>query len=78
MTVHISARIAWHMDGWNGCVCKDPRSNTYCVGNYSYPGTLIREKRDLPWEEEVAAGPARRSKAGRPASTASMPLALTV
>lgn len=66
MTVHISARIAWHMDGWNGCVCKDPRSNTYCVGNYSYPGTLIREKRDLPWEEEVAGRPCASIEGGPP------------
>jgi hypothetical protein len=38
------------MDGWNGHVCRDPASNVYCVGNYSYPGALIREKRDLDWE----------------------------
>ena len=24
MTVHLSARLAWHMDGWNGHVCANP------------------------------------------------------
>jgi hypothetical protein len=38
------------MDGWNGRICRDPASNVYCVGNDSYPGPLIREKRDLDWE----------------------------
>tara|TARA_R110000868_G_scaffold409926_4_gene696573 strand:- start:11957 stop:15601 length:3645 start_codon:yes stop_codon:yes gene_type:complete len=54
MTAHISARIAWHQDGWNGRVCQDPASNVYCVGRHSYPGELIREKRDLAYEKENA------------------------
>src|SRR2546421_2615032 len=54
MTVHLSARIAWHMDGWNGRVCQQPSANTYCVGSHSYPGDAIRDKRDLPWEVEHA------------------------
>lgn len=54
MTVHISARVAWHNDGWNGCVCKNPAANTYCVGAQSYPGQLISEKRSLEWENQVS------------------------
>ena len=27
MTVHISARLAWHQDGWNGRICDDPAAN---------------------------------------------------
>ncbi len=23
MTIHVSARIAWHMDGWNGRIGRD-------------------------------------------------------
>lgn len=53
MTVHLSARIAWHMDGWNGRVCKEPSTNTYCVGTHSYPGTAIKDTRDLPWEMQA-------------------------
>lgn len=37
MTTHITARIAWHDDGWNGRVCAKPEQNTYCVGLRSYP-----------------------------------------
>ena len=50
MVMHISARVAWHMDGWNGHVCQRPASNTYCVGSASYPGELIAEHRNLTWE----------------------------
>jgi len=50
MTVHLSARIAWHMDGWNGRICQQPSANTYCVGLHSFPGDAIRDHRDLSWE----------------------------
>lgn len=54
MTTHVSARIAWHMNGWNGHICHNPSHNTYCVGRYSYPGEMIRERRDLLWEQANA------------------------
>ncbi|HQG49250.1 MAG TPA: hypothetical protein PK373_09190, partial [Sedimentisphaerales bacterium] len=50
MSTHISARIAWHHDGWNGRICRDPGANTFCVGAQSYPGQYIAEKRSLDWE----------------------------
>lgn len=52
MTTHLTARLAWHDNGWNGRICKNPKANTYCVGPRSYPGTEIAEKRDLAWEEK--------------------------
>lgn len=57
--IHISARVAWHNDGWNGRICSDPGGNTYCVGSHSYPGQLIAEKRSLEWEEEVRGRPCK-------------------
>ena len=59
MTVHISARLAWHEDGWNGHICRNPKNNTYCVGSHSYPGEMIAERRDLEWEmqDDVAGKP---------------------
>lgn len=51
MTNHVSARVAWHMDGWNGRICRNPAANTYCVGPHSYPGTKIAEERILEWEQ---------------------------
>ena len=50
MTNHLTLRLAWHDDGWNGHVCRDPESNVYCVGRYSYPGDMIARERDLAWE----------------------------
>lgn len=51
MSIHISARLAWHMDGWNGRVCQNPSANTWCIGRHSYPGTAIAERRDLEIEQ---------------------------
>lgn len=49
---HLSVRIAWHDNGWNGRVCNNPSENVYCVGRYSYPGDVIASQRNLEWEEE--------------------------
>lgn len=54
MTIHLSARLAWHMDGWNGHICHKPASNHHCIGPHSYPGDQIKQNRDLAWEESVA------------------------
>lgn len=51
---HLTARLAWHDDGWNGHVCSAPQKNTYCVGAHSYPGDMISERRDLTWEQSCA------------------------
>ncbi|MDY6863748.1 MAG: AAA family ATPase [Thermodesulfobacteriota bacterium] len=50
MSKHISIRMAWHNDGWNGYICNDPKSNTYCCGRYSYPGDVIAHEREIDWE----------------------------
>lgn len=56
---HLSLRLAWHANGWNGKVCNNPKKNTYCIGNQSFPGSLIAENRDIEWEsqEDVAGQP---------------------
>ena len=54
MTTHMSIRLAWHNDGWNGHICKKPCENTYCVGRYSYPGDHIARARNLQFETEHA------------------------
>ncbi len=60
MTTHISVRLAWHDSGWNGCICRDPKSNTYCVGQYSYQRDMIVRDRDLAWEQPRAGQPCRQ------------------
>jgi hypothetical protein len=27
---HLSLRVPWHDSGWNGTVCKNPTSNSFC------------------------------------------------
>jgi hypothetical protein len=54
MAQHMTLRLAWHNDGWNGRICEKPAENTYCVGCASYPGEMIRERRDLEWERQNA------------------------
>jgi len=71
MTKHISVRVAWHSDGWNGHVCKDPKRNSYCSGQYSYPGEMIGETRTsefIEWEcrKDVAGKPCEELKDGIP------------
>jgi len=31
MAAHLSARLTWHEDAWNGRVCKDPALNSACM-----------------------------------------------
>lgn len=57
MSVHVTARLAWHNDGWNGRVCCDPARNSYCVGCNSFPGQMIAERRDLAKEKDAAGKP---------------------
>ena len=54
MPTHITARLAWHNDGWDGSVCKEPERNTYCIGSKSYPGDVIARDRDLEAERRCA------------------------
>lgn len=50
MATHLTARLAWHMDGWNGRICSNPGDNCFCIGPNSYPGDDIRKKRNLNLE----------------------------
>jgi exodeoxyribonuclease V alpha subunit len=59
MTTHISARLAWHDTGWNGHICREPKSNTYCVGQYSYQRDLL-STRNLEWEEAKKGKPCNK------------------
>jgi hypothetical protein len=45
------------MDGWDGRICQSPASNTYCVGDHSYPGDQIKVGRRIDWELQNAGKP---------------------
>lgn len=47
--IHLSARLSWHDDGWNGAVCQQPHLNAHCIVN-----EMIREKRDDQKERDHA------------------------
>jgi exodeoxyribonuclease V alpha subunit len=53
---HISARLTWHADGWNGKICNDPETNTYCTGQFSYPGEMYENKPLQKIESDKYAG----------------------
>ncbi|RYY77935.1 MAG: exonuclease [Moraxellaceae bacterium] len=67
--MHITIRVAWHNNGWNGHVCDEPEKNTYCIGRHSYPGDYIKGARDLTWEtrEDVKGKPCGTVTNGIPA-----------
>lgn len=48
---HLTLRLAWHQNGWDGTPCSEPENNTYCIGNQSYPGDRIKEMRQLEINE---------------------------
>jgi exodeoxyribonuclease V alpha subunit len=58
MTRHMSVRILWHDSGWNGCICRRPRKNTYCYADKSVPINKLKDKKHEPkylnWENENA------------------------
>lgn len=54
MPTHLTARLAWHSDGWDGSVCRSPERNTYCVGCKSFPGDVIARERDIEREKLLA------------------------
>ena len=57
MATHMSIRLAWHNEGWNGHICQRPCENSYCIGQHSYPGDLIANSRDLEYETAHAGEP---------------------
>lgn len=53
MGLHITARFAWH-DSWDGKVCKSPRKNFYCSGNYSLLSSRINRRKKVALEENYS------------------------
>jgi exodeoxyribonuclease V alpha subunit len=47
MTTHLSARLTWHEDSWNGRVCKQPKLNAACMVHEH-----VRDSRNDELEDE--------------------------
>ncbi|MCL4431914.1 MAG: hypothetical protein M1300_06300 [Epsilonproteobacteria bacterium] len=42
--MHLTIRMGWHDNNWNGKICLDPENNTYCTGKDSLSrGTKIKD-----------------------------------
>jgi len=50
--MHLTVRMAWHDNNWNGKVCQNPAGNTYCTGAHSLLSGRIEKKKDIEKEEE--------------------------
>jgi len=49
--MHLSVRMAWHDNNWNGKVCCNPEGNTYCTGAHSLLSGRIEKKKNTPIEQ---------------------------
>lgn len=47
MTKHLTVRMAWHDNKWNGKVCRNPKKNVYCVGSHSLLSERLARERNL-------------------------------
>ncbi|MBZ9628160.1 AAA family ATPase [Psychroflexus sp. CAK1W] len=50
---HLTLRVAWHDNKWNGTICKDPENNTYCNGFHSLLSERIRKRKDENIDDEI-------------------------
>ena len=50
MPKHLSVRMAWHDNKWNGRICTDPAGNNYCEGAYSLLSDRIARRKNVEVE----------------------------
>jgi exodeoxyribonuclease V alpha subunit len=50
---HVTLRVAWHDNKWNGRICDDPANNIYCNGFHSLLSERIRKRKDENMELEL-------------------------
>ncbi|MEI6901200.1 MAG: hypothetical protein WCL00_15090, partial [Bacteroidota bacterium] len=51
---HVTLRVAWHDNKWNGSICDHPENNTYCNGFNSLLSERIRKRKDEHMDQEIA------------------------
>lgn len=52
--MHLTIRMAWHDNNWDGKVCCNPEGNTYCTGAHSLLSGRIEKKKDVAKEQTLA------------------------
>jgi exodeoxyribonuclease V alpha subunit len=53
MTKHLTIRMAWHDNNWNGKVCLNPEGNTYCIGAHSLLSGRIEKNKNVKLEQPL-------------------------
>lgn len=49
--MHLTVRMAWHDNNWDGKVCNNPEGNTYCTGAHSLLSGRIEKKKKTGIEQ---------------------------
>lgn len=52
--MHLTVRMAWHDNNWDGKVCLNPEGNTYCTGAHSLLSGRIEKKKNTELEQNLA------------------------
>lgn len=50
--MHLTIRMAWHDNNWDGRVCCNPEANTYCTGAHSLLSGRIEKKKNTEYESQ--------------------------
>lgn len=50
---HLTMRVAWHDNKWNGSICNDPENNNHCSGFHSLLSERIRKRKDENIDKEI-------------------------
>ena len=53
MPTHLTVRMAWHDNMWDGTICRDPEGNVYCTGTRSLLSERIARNRNLKAETQA-------------------------
>jgi hypothetical protein len=50
---HVTFRVAWHDNKWDGTICKDPIKNRYCSGFHSLLSDRLRKRKEKNLDNEI-------------------------
>lgn len=51
---HVTLRVAWHDNMWDGSICRDPLRNRYCSGFHSLLSDRLRKRKENNLTKEIA------------------------
>jgi hypothetical protein len=77
--IHLSARLAWHDGGWNGCVCQEPHLNSLRIFQENICNDIGSRMAGRSWALVEAGccvgacGTSVRTSPGVPAASAAVP-----